>query len=193
MAPQLTILQRVENLERKTNEVSSKLDGVFEQFRSSLGASMEVIEGLIGVVQDMRPPDVSVIQLVQDKVEASRAAKREAKMEQEKQQVAQLVETGVLKVTDTITERSFLVGRSFDPAGNIAGLPRQQFEFSQLHPDVKAKFLGQGPGFSFASETGEKLEILEVYEIVQQEEVKTVPTLVAAPEGTAEVTEPKEV
>jgi hypothetical protein len=178
MAPQLTVLQRLENLERANQELDQKLNTTFDRLRSQVAYVMEVVDALTVVFKDgtaeLTPiPDLET--LVETKLLARREQRKKERVEQENKQLANLVEMGVVKPAEKITANSLIVGRSFDSKGEVVGIGREQFEFGNLHPSVKDQFMGKEVGFLFES-NGNKLEVLEIYEIQPQNEVKTEPT-----------------
>lgn len=171
----MTVLQRIEQLEKSNRDLNDKLASTFDRTRNQVAYVMEVVEAVTEVVNKEGP-----IEKFDTKVEASMTAKREVRkaerVAQENKQLADMVEMGVIKPANNITESSLIVGRSFDAQGEIQGIGREQFEFGNLHPEVKPKFLGQEVGFVFEA-NGSKMEVIEIYEITPQNEVKTTPVV----------------
>ena len=169
MAKQLTVLERIENLERAEENSSNKLDEAFNQLRGQLSSAMEVVESVVAVLGEVTP---DLEKRVDAKMKEKREARKAAKVAQEAKQVVQMVEMGVIKPAATINSNSFIVGRTLNKEGELVGTGREQFEFGQLHPSIQGSFLGKEVGYVFEAQ-GSRLEVLEVYDIVPQNEVKT--------------------
>ena len=154
----LTVLQRLDNHEKSLHAVQQNVDNAFSTLRSSVQSAMELLEAVVHTIEG-GPAKVEEV------LKSKRMERAVEKAEQEKKQIETLVAQGVLKISEAITSMSLLVGRIFDKDGNVTGAGRNQVEFSALNPEIKEKFLGQGPGFVFTTDAGEKFEVLEVYEI----------------------------
>lgn len=103
----------------------------------------------------------------------------ENNIEELKEKVQNMVNNGVLAVTDAATLQSFVVGRELNDDGSIAN-PRYQFIVNALNPDVREKFVGAKAGDILTLQEGKwKFEVLEVYAIQEP----TAPT--AAPQAEA--------
>jgi hypothetical protein len=181
MAPQLTIMQRLENVEKTQQNGQQMTEGMFNQFRTALTTAMETLDATMAVLSDLNP-EVPVADKVQEKVKAKRHERLVAQSEQEKSQLEQLVKAGVVRVSETIAENSILVARIFDANGEVTGVGRTQLEVNRLNPSIRPNFLGQGVGYVYEAESKDKLEVLEVYEVVPQS------AEAAAPGTPAEVT-----
>jgi hypothetical protein len=110
----------------------------------------------------------------------------ENNVESLKQKVDKLIENGVLVVGESVTDRSFVVGREIDEAGAVMN-PRLQFATAGLQKPLKDKLLNSKVGDIVQFEEGKlKFEVTEVYTIkipeAPAEEVKTA-------ESVAEVVE----
>ncbi len=191
MAPALTVMQRIERLEQNNTELNEKLATTFDRTRGQLGYVMEVVEAFTSVVAT----DPEFATNLESKIEANLLAKREVRKQerrdQENKQLASMVEMGVVKPSETITTNSLIVGRSFDAQGEVQGIGREQFEYGNLHPSAKESFLGKEVGFIYEV-NGNKMEVLEIYEITPQNEVKASPvsgaTETPLPPATPEAT-----
>lgn len=161
MGKTLTVLERLEAVEQTSNAVRGDLDTLFEQFRGSMQQEMEIVQSVIEVLKTADPEFTNKVQAV---IDTNKKAREQARADQEKKQLDQLVEAGVYKASDTITENSVLVGRVFDPEGNVRGVGRVQLNFSNLDKAVQPAFLGQSVGYAYEAPTKEKLEVLEIYD-----------------------------
>ncbi len=171
MAKQLTVLERLENLERGNESLDKKLDATFNQIRSQMSNAMEVVEGTVGILSEATPDLPSKID---ERMKANREKRKIALIEQEVKQMAQMVEMGVLKVVNAVSPTSLIVARTFDDSGEVMGIGREQFEYTRLHPSIAPEFLAKEVGFVYTATNGRKIEVLEIYDIVPQNEVKTV-------------------
>src|SRR6266478_5317875 len=103
---QLTVMQRLENLEKSGEEFDQKLNATFDKLRNQVGYVMEVVDALTTVLKEGtaagQPAPLSNLEL---SVEAALLAKREARkkdrVDQENKQLANLVEMGVIKPSNT--------------------------------------------------------------------------------------------
>ncbi len=171
MAKQLTVLERIENLEQSRDSLDKKLDVTFNQIRGQVSNAMEVIEATVGTLAESTS---ELEKKIDEKMKANREKRKQAQIEQENKQLSQMIEMGVLKVADTISAASLFVVRTFDAQGEVLGIGREQVEFSRIHPSVSSEFLGKEVGFIFES-GGRKIEVLEIYEILPSKEVATAP------------------
>ena len=175
MEKTLTVLQRVENHDKLLKVLQDNADNVLSSFRSSMTTAMETVEGIVLAMGEGF--EVKVQEAITKKKQ-ERAVERAAK---EKEQVEQLVSQGVLKPIDTITDKSFIVGRVFDKDGNVVGAGRNQVEIANLQPaELQAKFVGQSVGFVYETDNHEKFEVLEAYEVLPPKATDAAPT---APEA----------
>ncbi len=157
---QLTVLERVNNLEKALSLTQNNNDEVSNSLRQSMQGALELLDALTYCVDGGAAK-------VEATLKARRAERAAQRVEQEKAQVEQLVGQGVLKVSEAITATSFIVG---------------QLEYARLVEGVGEKFLGQSVGFTFTLDNGDKFEVLEVYEI-QQPAVAEAAAPVATPEA----------
>ena len=174
MAPQLTVMQRIENLEKVNAELDQKLNSTFDKLRGQVGYVMEVVDALSTVLKQGVVGTADFDATVEKALLARREERKQERLAAENKQMANLVEMGVVSPSNSITPNSLLVGRSFDKNGEVQGIGREQFEFVNLHPQVKEQFLGKEVGFVFEA-NGNKMEVLEIYEIKPQNEEKSMP------------------
>lgn len=169
------IIQRMDNAEKRMDELDSRLEMFFNQLKSSIMATLETLDASMEVVGEVTGVDMTA--KVGEKILAKRKQREQAKADAEKKQLEQLVEIGAYKAVDKISPTSVIVARFFDMNGNVEGVGRSQFVFGNLtSEETKAAFLGQGVGFLYEKD-GHKAEVLEIYEV-------------APPAPPAETTEP---
>jgi hypothetical protein len=174
---QLSATERLVLLEKKMDGFEKSLDINVEQNRSLVIGAMEMIDALVGVLDDSNlVQDIKAA--LQNKVQANKQARVDAQLKNEAAQRATLVEMGVLKVAETIGPRSLMVVNMSDPDGNPNGLPKRQVETLQIHDHLREKFLGQKAGFVFESEQKEKMEVLEIYDICDTKQEASAPLAV---------------
>ncbi len=164
MTKTLTVLERLELVEKNTSRVQEGLDGLFTQFRGSLQSQMEIVEA---VIETCKAADPEFINKVQAQIEAKRAERVAAREEQERKQLEAMVTAGVLKTSDVVTAESVVVGRVFDKDGAVAQA-RLQRELGSFSAEIQTALVNQGVGFVYEAPTTEKFEVLEVYEIVKE-------------------------
>jgi hypothetical protein len=181
-----TVLGRLDNLEKATGELDKTVTSVFTQFNNQLRSQLELLEG---VVEALREVDPDLDKKVSKKIDEKRQARLAERAEQEKTQLENLVTAGVLQATDIATASTVMVGRIFQPDGNVFGAGRTQIEFDRLNPETQAALQGQTVGFVHESEDKSKFEILEIYAIVSQGAQPPASTVVADPPVAPIVTE----
>lgn len=187
-----TILQRLETVETELSNLSDSVNAAFNNFKTTMQSEMEVVEAVVNVLNSKFPvaegePNFSV--LVEQAMQAKKAARENEQLTREKDHINNLIKAGALKVTDALTTNSLLVGRIFTAADNTLVKARVQIEFSRLTPPAQQALLGKGVGDTFESD-GQKLEIVEVYEVVQTATPTAAPVSTparaeAAPEPTS--------
>lgn len=90
----------------------------------------------------------------------------ENNVEELRQKVQNLVDSGALVAAEAISANSFVVGREVDSESGAVQNPRLQFVVSALQPEIKDKFPGAKVGEKIALQEGKwSFEVLEVYDI----------------------------
>ncbi len=158
-----TVLERVVDVENEASELNNKFDGLTNQVRNGLEVQGDFIKAIIEVAKGFMPDFESKFEAV---FEANQKAKIDKRIEREKAQLDQLLKSGALKVSKKVTGRSLLAVRFFEKDGTAG--PRQQVLMNQFIPELQSKLLDQGVGFTSELENGVKVELLELYEIVEQ-------------------------
>lgn len=107
--------------------------------------------------------------------------------------VAEMMRQGILAVSDTVSDDSFVVINEADPSGKIVN-PRMQFLVSKLQPgEVRQKLAGSKVGDTIPVGTdGASINVLESYSVtVPQAEAPAAPAS-DAPTDTASTAAPAE-
>lgn len=197
----LTVLQRVERLERFANEIDTKVDSILTSVRNSLTTAMEVVDAMVTTLSSemdavytelnkqnsVFPTKCGLEVKLETVVKEKRQKVLTVNAEKEKEQLDQMVKLGVLKMVDVVGPSSLMVCRLFDKEGNLVGAGRNQIDFMHLTDEAKPKMIDQGVGFVLEM-GGEKLEVIEIYETVPQSETKTT-AVTEAPTVTEPVAE----
>ena len=169
MAKPLTVLERLELVEKKEEGLSQSFDLTLNQVRAGMSNSMEFNVALINVLEEANiVPEIA--KKVQEKIDSNREKRAEAVVNQEKTQRETLIKMGVLKPTDKISETSLIIARMRDAKGEVIKPDFRSIEFNGLIESVRPAFLGQGVGFIFKPEDAVALEVLEIYEINTNQE-----------------------
>jgi tetrahydromethanopterin S-methyltransferase subunit G len=157
------ILQRVENIEKKLQNVITNVDQMFGQVRNSVTSTLEVLEATLLVMGDFSGLDMA--QQVQDKIKAKRLEREVERVNAEQAQLEQMVSAGALRVAEAVTNTSVLVGKFFEPDGTVSGAGRSQFSFDQITSDeFKQAVMGASVGFIYSKDGVKVMELLAVYE-----------------------------
>jgi hypothetical protein len=175
------VLERMAEVEAAVENFTQVFDSTFLQTRDHIALIMQTLEGIIGVAKKTTPTfDVEVDEFMKTK----RQERLQKKADSEKAQLDVMLKNGDVKVSEVVGENSLLVGRLFDPSGNLNGAGREQALFASFSPDAQTALLGKGVGFTFESSNKHKFELLEIYDAVPK-------TPQPAPAVTATTTETK--
>lgn len=151
-------LERINEIEQSLPGLINAVNQGFVEFNSRVAGIAEVLEA---VVQKLGPDQVQNIL-------AERRAERDAeRVKQAKEWLAQQVEAGNLVATDTVTERSLLVGVETGADGEVVAPGRIQLTMDRVNPEVRALLLGQTAGTKVQTPGNTTFEVLEVYNISQ--------------------------
>lgn len=176
-----TVAQKIEDLENAMINAYQMMNNMAQDIAATkeganlLGMKTEAIISLLSSGQAVTG----------DSVVASVQQQRADRMSAD---VAGLVAQGVLTPTDTITERSFVVGRDLDKDGSGRVVnPRWQFVVKNLDQEAKDKLIGAKVGEIVKSEGKNQFEVLEVYSIGQNgQSEEEAPAAESSPEAPAE-------
>jgi hypothetical protein len=103
---------------------------------------------------------------VSDMVKSRRVEKADARSAAEKAALDVALGEGKVVKTETIGEKSIVVGREKDKDGNDLPPGRVQLLFGQFLPEFQPQLLGKGVGTTVDTPIGGKFEVTEVYDIV---------------------------
>jgi hypothetical protein len=185
---QLTIIDRIKLLEEKQTGLDQSLDLTLEQVKDTSSTTLTVVDAVVSVLQDLNLAE-DFAMLVQKKIQQKRQERIDGQLAQEKTQRDAMVNSGVIKVTDTVTENSVLVVNVKTPEGQTIGLPLRAVEFSQFKADSGPRLLGQKVGFILESDSKETVEIVEIFDIVQSQPIQQEEVVITTPEAPAAPTE----
>ena len=149
------IMDRVKELEELTNGLAGYTQKEVEALKAGVAQMVEFLQALVQVTGQETA--------VQAQIKANRLKRDTERAERDQKMIASLVEAGVLVATESVTEKSILVGREFNKEGELLGGGRAQVPFSQFGEDMKSKVLGQGIGFVLEAPEG-RFEVVEIYE-----------------------------
>lgn len=178
----VSVVERINILERRQEGLDKSLDLTLNQVRGTLASAMEVLDATVGVLSELNLVE-DLPGKVQAKIESNRAARKASQIAQARTERKALVDNGVLAVAEEVSLESVMVVKVTNAEGQIVGPDEQAIEFSQVHEHLRSNFLGQKVGFTFEAGPAEKIEILEIYNVIDQSEKKAE----AAPAPLAEV------
>jgi hypothetical protein len=151
-------LERIESLEM---DVPRLVSGVNQGF-SALENRLRTIDQNLGAVIELIGQDA-----VSQKVQENLIKQAEQLSAAQAEGLAKALKDGRVVIVETIGEKSVIVAKKTDKDGNIEpGTGRQQMEFKQIIPSFKEKFLGAKVGLVVETPDGGKLEVTEVYDLV---------------------------
>jgi hypothetical protein len=175
-------LERIDDLEKQFMKLVDGLNNAFEQLNRKVGNLEDSLEAVVTILG---------VETVAQSITEIRLKRAEEAATLAKEQVKALFEAGVYVKSDTVTNKSILVGHEVHPeTGEIAPPGFIKASFEEIKPELKEKFLGQKLGFKTDTGSGNLFELLEIYEEV---EGKTLPSPEAVtPEAPAPKVEPGE-
>ncbi len=154
-----TILERMDNLDTQVDLLSKRYDELWSTFQQSNIALAESISGIIKASGEGFREKVDRI------VEEDRLKRAQAQAAQRKAQLDQLLAAKIYIPTDTIKADSLVIGRVFDKDGNVVGAGYEHFRLELLKEEIRSKMMEQTVGFIYEAPDGQKLEILEIYDL----------------------------
>lgn len=171
-------LDRLDAVEKTIPDLISAINNSLGGLNQQLNAQGEVLEAVVSLLGQ---------ETVQNTIKETRERKATELMEQEKKAMEELKASGAIAASETVTEKSIIVGREFNPDGSVRHPGRAQVPFARVDQNFKEALLGKSVGFVMDLPTGGKFEVVELYEVVP----KPAPEAPAAP--AAESTPPAEV
>jgi hypothetical protein len=153
-----TALERLDGLEGDFQTVTAQFNNAVSVLQNQLSGITEIVDAVIRHVG---------VDTVTALVVAERENKAKLRAQQSAEQVAKLVEQGVLVAADTIGNDSFIIGYETDKSNapvNTTG--RVQLQFSQIALEYQDKLRNATVGFKLDTDTG-TFEVKEIYNIVQ--------------------------
>lgn len=168
-----TAAQRINQLEGtlvKTLQLVGQLEGELGMAKEALGllgSKLDAVVELTNSGKALSPENISVIMI----------GHKAAKLAEGTQN---LINNGILVVTNQVAEDSFIVGREVEEDGTVTN-PRIQFTAEATQPHLKEKLLGKKVLDRIVVEEGKaQLELLEIYQITQPQQAPA-----AAPQAQA--------
>lgn len=159
----LNATQRLEVLERQNQEINMYLNG--------FARDIELIKQAIKLLGNKVDAIQKAALISDDQVAAGMIANN---IKELKDKVDGFLKTGNLTSTESVTEKSFVVGKELNDDDSVAN-ERIQFAVGALQPDLKEKLVGSKVGDKVKFSEGTlRLELCEVYDIVvpKSEEVE---------------------
>jgi hypothetical protein len=150
-------LERIEALESTLPQVISGVNQAFNNFDQNLSSMKELLEALVHLTGETQ------VQSVVESTRELRAKEQAAAMESA---VKQAVQEGRLVPTETIGEKSLVVGKETKADGTVLGAGRTQLAFSSVKQEFREALSGKGVGFVMDLPEGAKFEVFEVYNFV---------------------------
>ncbi len=159
--------QRVKALEKQVRELQGFMGQLAQGVNQTLNDQLGPTVGRLGDLEEI----VSVLvedygaQEVSDAIEARRQKKLAEDIAKAKDNITKGVEQGYLVPTDTVGDKSLIVGFETNAEGvPVSALPWASILFNQLRPDMKTGFLGAKVGTAVQNGTG-AFNITDVYNI----------------------------
>jgi hypothetical protein len=168
---QISVTERIKLLEEKMNGLDKSLDMTLDQVRATLTDSLTAIYAVVGVLEDLNLVD-DFPQKVETKIMQQRQERVNQQLSQEKAQRDALVAAKVIAPVEAVTEKSVLFVTVYDSNGQVVGLPARRVDFASFFKEIQGQLLGKPVGFSLETDKKERIEILEIYEELEQAPVQ---------------------
>ena len=150
-------LSRIDALEKTVEDLQSGVANVV----SSMNNALESVLGSIDALVEIVGPETVAAKIAELK------EKKDLKQLQDmKDAVAAALEKGTLVVTDSIQEKTLVIGQELDAEGKPAGLGRVQLPFEGFKPKFQEQILGKPVGTDIDIGNGGKVTITEIYKVV---------------------------
>lgn len=155
---QKTATQRIEELEMATLSLHQTIDTMARDLMTIkeaiklLGSKLDAVVGAASSGQEINDENISSRMI-------------EANRQELADKTQNLVNQGVLAVSEIAAEDSFVVGQEVEADGKVIN-PRIQFAVQSLKPELKDKIVGSKAGDTVSLEEGKlNLLVTEVYSI----------------------------
>lgn len=153
-----TALERITAMEEVLPKIISSTNNGFNEVLNRLDSLTDTVLALVELVG-------------QDKVEATitqqAAAKRQAQEESAKENLAKALAGGAVKVVDSVTANTLIVGREYAKDTDPSKGARVQTPYNRCRPEHQQQLLGKTVG-AVLDLGASMFEILEIYEIISQ-------------------------
>ena len=175
-------------IDQRVLELYARVDayeGVLGRFGKSIDQLVSGINNALGdlnqrLVSQSEVLDALVEAIGKDKVEelikAGRVRRMHEVMESEKKALEDLRASGELVEVPLVTEKSVIVGREYEPDGQVRAPGRVQVAYARVDAQFQSSLINQPPGTSFVLPNGGKFEVLEIYEVVEKQPASTAAT-----------------
>lgn len=157
VASNVSILDRVKNLEDDRTRLLQALQESFSTSDKMLKNLAEILSAVVAVVG---PEEVT------NAVEGARKAARDEQVLKAKTALEGFVADGTMVVASVVNDASLVVGHETLPNGTDSG--RLQFLVNELAEDRRAALMGKNVGFVIDFPSGAKFEIQEIYDVALQ-------------------------
>lgn len=139
-----TILERIEMLEKASEQLYKLFENNFNEVRKTLSAFTETMTAIMAANgPDFEPKVVAELKKI-------RNARFEAEQTRSKAVIDQLLDNKVVELADSIDSDSIVTGRYLDKtSGELTEPGYQQFEFKYFVEDAKPALLGKTVGFVY--------------------------------------------
>ena len=154
MTQHKTVVDRVKDLENAFPEVVSEIN---KHLDSRFGPVVQALNAIM---------DILGRETVAAKIEELRETQARQEMESKKAQLEALIAEGRLAKTDTVGEKSLIVGQEVTKDGKVVPPGRFQLHFGEIAPKFQEQLLGKTSGASFEIPDYGKFEVQEIYNFV---------------------------
>jgi len=157
--------QIIQFLANQLNNLALQFNGQNQNVSSMKFQLQSALEVSAGIIRSLRDG----LTLSEESIQSSIVANKEDNL---KSQVEQLKAAGVLSVAESATPKTFVVAKELDDKGTLIS-GRTQFTVNQLSEDLSSKFTGAKTGDKVEIDNGHVIEILELYDVVEQKTSQT--------------------
>ena len=132
-----------------------------DEFKQKMQVTTESVAGMVRLMRDGKD-------FTEDNLSEAIAKNQEDRLVS---QTDDMIKQGLLKETEEVGKDSFIISKEFDEEGKLIAR-RNQFPLSRLVEKLQKEFIGKKVGDSVTLKEGNKIDILQIFNIIEPESEK---------------------
>lgn len=127
-----------------------------DEFKQKMQVTTESVAGMVRLMRDSED-------FTEDNLSEAIAKNQEDRLIS---QTDDMIKQGLLKETEEVGKESFIISKEFDEEGKLIAR-RNQFPLSRLVEELQKEFIGKKVGDSVTLKEGNKIDILQIFNIIE--------------------------